>query len=57
MEVLVKFFFSKLWPNFHLFQESFTAQSSTNLAQVGTNLVFSKKQNGGAGKKIVFSKF
>ena len=27
------------------------------IAQFSTTFIFSKKQNGGAGKKIVFSKF
>ena len=38
-------------------QKSFTAQSSTNLAQLSTIFVLKKKQNGGAGKQIVFQNF
>ena len=57
MAVLVKkSFFQNFSPNFDFFPKSFAAQFSTNLAQFSTTFVFSKKQNGGAGKKIVFSK-
>ena len=57
MAVLVKnFFFQNYGPNFYLKKKLFTAQSSTNIAQLSTTFFFSKKQNGRAGKKKFFFK-
>ena len=41
-------------PIFIFFKNRFAAQSSTNLAQLSTTFVFSKKQNGGA---VIFKHF